>query len=623
MTTRHQSSFLAYFSIFFVAGLPLCASVHAQISEHDRSRLLGQIEQDKSLISPDRFPNLETAKREVRGKLDAVDRFLNNQRSKSNADAWRDYLDLKPLSDALAGDSIANLAQQTLDARYRLIGIDAGLESITFTDLRQSLERLISAIRFRDGEKSKEQLAQQLTLLAERIEKMQGIPSAEDAAAIASLIGLLDESSQAEGVVSTIREVFGRPNVSIFVAEQEVQRAINRSVDQSRAVHDCILGTRIVGQAHTSGFITADLLPSIGSARIQVALTGNVTTQNIGYNGPVKLHTVGHGDVTASRTLHVNESGVMMEPTLATAALRTEITSIDHKLRIVRRIAKKKAAEQKPMADQIAVAKMQYQVGQEFDEQTNRATGIAPLNVSSLITPYLQRLSLADPPRLWGSTADAIFIDSTLRRNDQISTAVTRPAINASFEAAVQIQESVVDNVLGPYLAGRTVNEGEINDLLAQSGRDVASDKKEDNNKENEPSFEIDFARVQPVVFEARDSNVRLGVRGTRFAQGERELKVPMEITARYRPAYTPEGHAILIRDKDVEVHFPGRTRLSISQAGLKRTIQQRFNEVFPDSLLHRAIEVPQTVKLDSLRGRSYRANHIDSRDGWLTISVH
>ncbi|TWU23878.1 hypothetical protein Pla52o_18010 [Novipirellula galeiformis] len=590
----------------------------AQLSDADRARLVAQIRVDESQITPDQFPDLEAAKRAVSEQIDSVERFMLAQQSLSNGQAWLEYLALDPLSEALQSDSLADVAQTAMDARFRLIGNIDGLELDVLTRLRSSIESLLSAIRFRDGEKSAEQLRKQLDSLAKRIEAMDSIPSAEDAAALSALVGLLEESQQSRAAVSAIRDVFGRPNLAVFVGEQAVQLAVNRQVDRSRPIRDCILGTRIIGDAHTSGFVTATLLPSVGAARIQVSLDGNVSTKSTGFNGPVRLRTLGNAQISATRTLNLNESGVTMDPAYATVSLNTEITAIEHKLKLVRRIASKRAAEQKPKADRIAVSRMQKQVGQEFAQQTSEAGGLEPPNISERIAPTLRRLSLVDPARLWGSTEETIYIDSTLRRNDQISTTVARPAISSSYEAAIQIQESVVDNALGPFLAGRTVNEAMINDLLAESGRPV--EKKE--GEDAEPPFEIDFARLQPIVFEAREGAIRLGIRGTRFAQGERELKVPMEITATYRPAKTPEGHAILIRDADVNVDFPGRKRLSVSQAGLKRTIQNRFDEVFPDSLLHRAIEVPATVEIEAIRGREYHAHHIDSRDGWLTIAV-
>ncbi|TWT82506.1 hypothetical protein CA13_39690 [Planctomycetes bacterium CA13] len=598
-----------------------CSISLGQLSDYDRARLVSQIEYSKNQIVAERFPDLETAKQEVLRRSNIVRGVMQTQTSKANGQEWLDYLEMAPITTAINDDaSAAKLAYAAFDLRHRLVGNARGLEISVIRHLRDSVEDLISAIRFRDADKSVIQFQKQLDSLVERIEVLDRVPSAEDAAAIAAIVGLIDESGQAKEVVGVMKDVFGRPNVTVLVGEPIVQKLVNRAVNESKPVRDCILGTRIVGTAYTNGVVTANLLPSIGSARIQVALAGHVTTKSFGYNGPVRLRTTGNGDYSAWRTLNVNEQGVTLEPAVATAVLNTQIDAIEHRLRIVRRIAKKKSAEQKPLADRIALRKLEARVKDEFLQETNQASEIKPPDVSGRITPMLRRLSLEEPARLWGSTDEAIFIDATFRRGDQISTVVSKPPINAAYDVAVQFQESVVDNTLGPLLAGRTVKESEINQLLSRTDQQAVAKNSDDDDEAT--SFELDFARVQPIVFEARDGAVRLGLRGTRFAEGKRELKVAMEITAMYRPARMQDGRMVLLRDSEVDVDFPGRKKLSVSQSGLKRNIQKKFTEAFPETLLHRKIEIPATVKVDALRGREFRPTYIDARDGWLTIAV-
>ncbi|MEM1070648.1 MAG: hypothetical protein AAGI63_17220, partial [Planctomycetota bacterium] len=113
----------------------------------------------------------------------------------------------------------------------------------------------------------------------------------------------------------------------------------------------------------------------------------------------------------------------------------------------------------------------------------------------------------------------------------------------------------------------------------------------------------------------------RLGIRGTRFKQGGRELKQPLEITAIYRPTEL-NGVVTLVRDGDVSIDFPGGRPLTISQAGMRRSMQKKFTEVFPESVLGDPLEVPGDAKLKSLRGQVIQPTLIVAKDGWLTIGV-
>ncbi len=625
-------------SIPWTLALPDQASCQTPANEWSswqRERLASELESASKNLDPAKFPQLADSSAAASSSMLAAESFFVRRTDPANAAAWLKYLNLDPLRAAIQSDeSPATVAREAIDLRQRLIGTIPGLELSSLQKLRHDLERLIESVRFRDAERAEQLVAKQMVAIAQKIREMDGNPSADEVSDLNAVIGLLSSSGQAPGVVRAFRDQFSRPNLAIIVRESMVQSAVNRGVNQSRPVRECILGTRIVGNASLAGMVTADLLPSLGEVRLQVALTANIASQNTGYNGPVRLQTVGNGSVNVTRTLHIRESGIIADPAHVQASLNTRITSIDHKLRLVRRIASKKAAEQKPNADRIALAKLRSQVGGQFTEQTNDATSIAMPDLMGSVRPVLTRLSLDEPSRFLGSTDAEIIVDSTLRRHDQLSAVVARPPVMAPVDAAVQIHESLIDNAMTPFLAGRTLREGDFEQLISQtgipvnqseSGNSIVSrsvDNSGDDEAEDEP-FEIEFARLRPIIFEARDQTLRVGVRGLRFAQGKRELKQAMEITALYRPATADDGRALLLREGDVDVSFPGPgKRLSVTQAGLKRTIQKKFADVFPAILLDRSFTVPADAKLESLRGRTFRPEFVDSQSGWLTIGV-
>jgi hypothetical protein len=142
-----------------------------------------------------------------------------------------------------------------------------------------------------------------------------------------------------------------------------------------------------------------------------------------------------------------------------------------------------------------------------------------------------------------------------------------------------------------------------------------------DDNQDDDENFEIDFSNFRPVVFELRDQKVRVGIRGTRFKQGERELKRPVEITTQYTPARMDNGQMLLVRSDKVDVEFPG-TRRTVQQIALRRAIEKSFSGRFPETLLDRPIAVPSTVQAENLRGRVFQPALIDARDGWMSIGL-
>ena len=89
-----------------------------------------------------------------------------------------------------------------------------------------------------------------------------------------------------------------------------------------------------------------------------------------------------------------------------------------------------------------------------------------------------------------------------------------------------------------------------------------------------------------------------------------------------YAPVQTADGMVKLVRQGDGKVEFIGKRRLTIAQAGLRGTIEKRFADVFPDELLTRELTVPSSVKLKTLRGRSFRPVAMTIDRGWWTVSA-
>jgi len=541
------------------------------------------------------------------------------------------YLATEPLVKSLlsdaSNDSVLEHAQRTHD---RLIGNINGLELAPLRTLRDSIERLMGSIKLQDPEKSIKLIDQQLQSLDERIMKVETVPSAEEAASLAAISRLIGESNQSPTVHVALRHAFSRPNVVVSVGSSLVQKAASQVVSRSREINDCILGTRIVGNGTLQGSVTARTLSSYGQAAVELTLAGCFRSQSTGYNGPVSVKTLGDGDVRSSRTVLISEAGVSLAPTATTASLSSKIISINHPLRIVRKIASKKAAELKPQADAIATERLRKQVGGEFDTQVSQAVATAPSAdrqaALAKARTSLLRLNVPEPSRTIGSNEHAIFLEGTQAAGDQLAAIKSAPALTpGSFDLAIQLHESTIDNVASRILAGRTMTGEQLDRLMAdvrQPAQAKTTPMIQQEATDKDGSFEIDFARFRPIIFEARDQTVRIGLRGTRFKQGERNLSRPLEITATYRASRTNDGRAILERIGDVDVDFPGGRRLTIAQVAVKRSIQKAFDNRFPQMLLDQTLLLPSTLPIESMRGQRLRVSSIDSSDGWLSISA-
>lgn len=624
MSTQLIGPRFALASLFFVASVTACSVGFAQLTDSSRSRLSQAISDADTEIDVTSFPDLQQARADLKSAIGDARAFFSRATDADNYAAWMLYLDVDELEQAIESEEDLKLQGRLTGALLqRLVGTAPGLELSRLLRLRTAAENFFAAALFNDGPAAAKKIGVYLAALSKTVESTDSVPTAEDAAYITRILGELTKANQASVVTQSVRNTFSHSNVSLSVSERFLQRLATRSVNQSQQVRDCILGTRLVGSATMQGWVTADFQPCASAAKIQLALNGQFCSNNTGYNGPISLQTVGSANVNATRNLFVNQTGIAKQPVHVHADLQTQITSINHPLRLVRRIAANKAAQQKPQADRIAHRKLTERVGQQFTTETDQATVFSVSGVMSQVTPMLRRLSLPEPSQGWSSTSDDMSIGLMFRRKHQIGAVNPSPWISTDYSAAIQLHESLIANVSSTVLAGRTMTKTKIDELLSAAGREPAPA----DDEAEASDFVIDFDPVRPLIFEARDGLLTLGIRAKRFAQDGKEVKVSrnfpvLTVSANYKPSATDSGRQILVRDGDVNVTFGQEGKLPIDKTAAKGRMIAAFSKVFPTTLLDKPIVVPADAKMEALRGTEFTPSEIDANDGWLTIAV-
>lgn len=616
------------------------ANCSAQLTESKRLQLITLAQKSLQEIGNRPLPRLEDT---YQGVSDAAEQFaekLKRQTTSERAEQWLRYVNFDPLIEAIAAKKSPSEINSTARLlQGRLIGTHAGLEMPSLVKLRDANEALIASRQLANYESAIRLIEQRIELMINRLETNELATSAKNASELALIIQFLDRSNQVADLVSDIYQAFSNPNLVVTLNERLIQEAIARPVDRFRPVRDCILGTRIIGNGHLQGNVVGRLSPSRGRIQVDLVLTGQFRSDSVGYNGPVRLPSIGQGSITATRSLWIGEDGVSLSNVDSSVSLNTTITSIQHPLGIVRRIASKQIAQKKPQADQIARERFRTQVVNDFETQTSEAaqrlqSGATSGTSSTGQLPALanartvfKRLNLSEPGRSIGATSDSVFIQMTQRTGKQLASSTLPPPLATldpamrNSDATLQIHESLIDNLASTVLAGRTMTGKQIDSLIA-SIKSTAISRSTPGSAIDPPpeNFEIEFSQLAPIIFEPRDQKVRFGIRGVRFSQDGRELLKLMEITATYEPVEI-NGHKILRRSGLVQVDF-SKERVGMQEIALRRSIQKLFNDRFPETLLTQPIVFPILATVPSLSGRVFRTSGIDAKDGWLTLTV-
>lgn len=608
--------------------LPLCGLLGlaqpcaAQLTEAKKQQLLKLSDQAKEALGQRDFPSPQQRAAAVAAAADELVVSLRQRAGNAWADSWLRYLKTDELVEAIHNDRPAAEIQTHARAlQGRLVGTAVGLEMPPLVKLREANERLLQAARYGSDDQSAAWVSAQLAALDRQLRGGDPERVPNDAAALSLLTQYLDQSNQAVELAGALADEFSQPNLLVSVGGQAVEDWISRSIDRQQAINDCILGTRVLGQGQMTGRLVGRLTHGKGCVGIELVLTGQFRSQSVGYNRSVQLPSVGHGAVNVSRTLAISERSVSLSSVSDSVSLQTQVTAVQHPLRLVRRIAAKQVARQHPQAEAIARQRFRTQVVDDFTQQTQSAVQEMDASGRRLdrVERLMTRLNLQMPVRSLNSTPTAIRFQATQRNGKQLAAAAAAdPWAPPATGVGVQLHESLIDNLATSILAGRTMTNKQIDRLLS----DLGQVREPSAEAASEEDFAIRFATLRPIIFEAREQELRIGLRGTQFSRGGENVLGAVEITFVYRPVAREDGSLFLERVGDVRVEFPGKSTLTIGEVAERRAIQRLFEGRVPAQLLDQPMYLPSTLAVPALQGSQVHVAELTANNGWLAVGV-
>jgi len=575
---------------------------------------------DESLAKPPAFTpvdedRLAAARARLRQAIGSLGRWLDRSES---GPGWRKYLDWKTLeqqADSADGATVDALAQL-----YRRFDSGAdGLELPLFAAVRRSLGGYLEALGTARNPKAEDVYAKRMERLAEAVGKTATGGTPDTLEPVGPILARLEESGQATGVVTRVRQLVGRPNIHLEVHESLLARAVDRSIDETIPVNDMLLGTRVRGTGHTVGAVTLDFSPASDRAVVDLRLDATNHSRTRGTKGPVTVHTLGTTTITASKRVLIDERGVVALPVEAQASVDTQTTGIGVGTRcaqqLIRRMASRKVAEMRPEAEAISSQRASDRVRREFEAQTAKP-------IAQAASDYQQKFRRRLIDRGWFPESLHIHTDdarlyATARKSlpDQVAAFSSPPAVDPDAVLAARLHQSFVNNLAEQELGGRTLTKEALEAQLEKAGQKIPDALASDADQ---PPWSITFAKRKPVELTVADGSFKLMIRGTSYTSGDREFDA-MDVWASYR-IESEGGRVRLVRDGDVQIYPPdfvpgGGKKLSVQQTSLRGILQKRFNKVFGESIEIPALDLPGELKS---AGPLPLEQLVARKDGWL-----
>ncbi|XZE51887.1 hypothetical protein SH139x_003553 [Planctomycetaceae bacterium SH139] len=641
---RNLSQSLCIAALFFAGG-----DTKGQTVLSGREALAARTTAAADSLDPQRLPDLAEAASALRSEYQDLVNYLERTSDPIIVGTWLNYIRFDEVLAAMSEEGSRRLLTERLQALYwRLARNSPGLEREPIVQFRQQARRYATLLRLGDDREAVRRIESALSRIAEILRLPAGPLPAADAELLTYNLRFVAASGFAPELVAAIRNHFSQPNVQLLVGESAVNEFVQRPVYNTGPSNECILGTRVISDTVLAGSLSARLIPASNAAKVGLSLLARFDSLGTGYQKKIRVKTRGFGDVRSELTLMLDTNGVTASPVTTFANLDSQILGISHPLRIVRRIAARKAAEQKPLSNKIASQRLADRVGEQFAEQLGQQLSGGNDLAGAFDSDLLQRFDIAVPGRQWSSTSEFVKLALMVRNQDQISTEVVPAPAPSSEDIIVRVHESAIKNVTATVLSERTLSDVEftsfLSELLPDGWRPPAATGKQDgetagSGSQNEETAEdvendsreqsskapinITFHPTRPFVFELRDGSIRLGIFGLKFAQGGDETRA-MEISAVYTPQRTQDGDFKLVRNEEVDIAFGPRGGGGVVASILRTNIRLRFEEIFPAEIPLEPFPLPVSPEMAASNPtappRTLVPTAIEAEDGWLVM---
>jgi hypothetical protein len=580
----------------------------------DGPRLITQLvsvpREDVRPITPEQ---IEKGRQAVVAAAQRLERYLAYG-SDANAAAWKRYLKWDDMQRQISAEAEPDarvlgeiLAQYYTGAR--------GLERPVFVELRESLlgyRRQLLAT----GEELARLYQEQLAAIENNLQS----GAADTGGPLADLtarLEWLEQLGQAPQLVADIRRQFGHANLLVSASSQAIRTGFDESVSELSDVNEMILNTHVCGTAHTTGTLSASLVPCDEMAILELTLSGVANSQTVGRQSPVRIYSQGVTQVFARKRLLIDHLGVRSEPATAHCTTDNHIYRIQpdshFASNLIQRVAWKRARQQEPLAERISARRAERRLANRMDQQTldRIAQGNTRLD-KKVRRPLRERSIYPRSLRVW-TTGQRLQMAAVQGRPNQLA-APSSPPQAAEHQVVAQVHESMLLNTAVNAIGGLTVTDERAQDLVKELTGEVPEGLQ---LKQDEDPWAITFDLQRPLRIELRDDQIVIAIRGRRFLRGDQELRQTTQIAATYQLGIE-NGRAHLTRVGDIDVSYPDNDgdRLSLTELRNKTFLTNKFESVFKPELSGDGIQL--TDRWEKLR--DLKLAHISAENGWLTL---
>jgi hypothetical protein len=569
------------------------------------------------------------AKVELATAIRELERWLS--RNPERAAGWKRYLQWADLENVIAGQE-PPAAEVVAQVHRKFTTNKPGLELPHFTRTRDALAKYAAVAISASDEKLQAQTSDQLAQLATHLEAYEKNPaSSDDALAIGRGLAWLSQAQQAGHLQTAVLREYGHPNLYASVSERLAAVGMERYVNQVTPVRENILGTDLHGTARMTGRTSMGFVPNSRAATFNILLGGTAYSKNVGYNGPVTVHTTGVTSISGVKQIQMNANGLFGYRAGANCRTRSTINDLCANCGLIEKIAWKRAGQQKSQSEAIASSRAAARVAGQMDREAAGMIAEQNARYNERFKQPLARRNALPSELHFSSSADRAFVRMLELAPGRLAAPEVPPEHDAAHDIALRVHESLAVNFGESTLSGYEMTDVRLEKLirdelkteLPEELRVTLDDGTLDPDKE---PWSIIFAKELPVQARFQNGGLSLAIRADGFTRGEGDepgtykpaLTELVEIAADYKIEKTDVG-ATLRREGDVQVRFPNRAnpdQITVRDNATVTFMRRKFRSLFKEEFVGQGIKLKDRWE----RAGTLGLREIKSEGAWLSL---
>ncbi len=576
------------------------------------------------------------ARAQLRERMNDVADFVNP--SSDNGKVWLHYLRWDALQQAVAEDQPKSL--EPLDATlHQLNRNETGLENRRFRRLANALRRYHDLVAVSLWDKPAEIYGKQLDALQRDLEAYHKDPSPRTEMALSERIHIVDSIGQAPKLVAALRGDLAKPNAFVNVSTSLIAASAG-PIDRNEPVTDCILGTNINSDAHTTGTTDVASIPSEKKAVVEFQSKGHVWSDSTGFNGPAVIRSSSDTDFTAKKRVELSDAAFTSTSAQADASTDIHLHSVSKRggglgSRLVSSIGWNKAQSSRGQAESIAANHAEGRIENKFNSELDDEIQKARKRYEDEYRRPLERRGEVPDYIRFSSNKDSISFEVTQASHSQLGATGSPPAAPEKHDVTMRLHESAVDNYSASLVGGATARQSKPDEDVKFNvpmpkwmdnmwkNRKTEATNKAAGKDEPFKQYALTLRDNRPISVQFVQNKVKLTVHMAHLKSGEKDFE-NWDVTGTYNPELS-DGKVVLHREGDL-VMLPAdfRGQLNARQVGERRNLEEELNR-----RSDQGHGFPKTIQFDPVKpeGKIADAGPLEftrftTGDGWLVIGL-